>query len=296
MSAQDPSSIRAWLQRAEAHLVRNGVPNARRNAEWMLCYSLGWNMLDVYVRSTATLEGVCAHRYWEFVERRASREPLQYILQGTEFMSLPFEVRRGVFVPRPETELLVETTERHLRERPLHQPLRMLDLCAGSGIVGVSLARRVPNLEVVAVDIAPDATALTAANAARNGVDNRVAVIETDAFAFLEHADERFAAIVCNPPYIATRELAALPREVREHEPMRALDGGKDGLDFYRRVAPLLARRLHTNGFVVFEIGETQGRAVSALLRDAGLGAVEVAKDYAGCDRVVFANQGIENG
>lgn len=280
-------NVREWLQRAEAHLVSHGVPNARRNAEWMLCYSLGWNMLDVYVRSTAPLESDRAHRYWEFVERRASREPLQYILRGTEFMSLPFEVRRGVFVPRPETELLVEAAEARLRARPLHQSLRVLDLCSGSGIVGVSLAVRVPNLDVAAVDVSADAATLSAANAVRNGVEDRVRVVEADAVDFLERTDDRFAAIVCNPPYIATGELPALPREVREHEPMRALDGGRDGLDFYRRAAPLLARRLHTDGFVAFEIGESQGRAVSALLRDAGFGAVDVVKDYAGCDRVV---------
>lgn len=290
MTAQT-GNVREWLQRAEAHLVSHGVPNARRNAEWMLCYSLGWNMLDVYVRSTAALEGDRAHRYWEFVERRASREPLQYILQGTEFMSLPFEVRRGVFVPRPETELLVESAERHLRTRPLHQALRVLDLCSGSGIVGVSLAVRVPNLDVVAVDVSPEAVALTAANAVRNGVEDRVRVVEVDALDFLERSDDRFAGVVCNPPYIATGELSALPREVREHEPMRALDGGKDGLDFYRRVAPLLARRLHADGFVGFEIGDSQGRAVSMLLRDAGWLAVDVAKDYAGCDRVVTATK-----
>lgn len=284
-------NVREWLQRAETHLVSHGVPNARRNAEWMMCYSLGWNMLDVYVRSTVPLEGACAHRYWSFVERRASREPLQYILQGTEFMSLPFEVRRGVFVPRPETELLVEAAEALVRARPLHQPLRALDLCSGSGIVGVSLAYRVPNLDVVAVDASRDAVELTAANAARNGVVDRVLVVEADAFDYLERTDDRFAAVVCNPPYIATGELAALPREVREHEPVRALDGGPDGLDFYRKVAPLLARRLHADGVVAFEIGESQARAVSSLLRDAGFGGIEVTRDYAGCDRVVTATR-----
>jgi release factor glutamine methyltransferase len=196
-----------------------------------------------------------------------------------------------VFVPRPETVLLVESAVARLRPRPLHQPLCVLDLCSGSGIVGVSLACRVPNLDVVAVDVSPEAAALTAANAVRNGVEDRVRVVAADALDFLERSDDRFAAVVCNPPYIATGELSALPREVREHEPMRALDGGKDGLDFYRRVAPLLARRLHADGFVVFEIGDSQGRAVSALLRDAGWGDVKVAEDYAGCDRIVTATK-----
>ncbi len=286
---QTHGNIRDWVQRAETHLVNHGVPNARRNAEWMLCYSLGWNMLDVYVKSSAPLEGECAQRYWGIVERRANREPLQYILEGTEFMSLPFAIKRGVFVPRPETELLVEQAEARMRERPLHEPLKVLDLCSGSGIVGVSLAYRVANLDVIAVDAAAAAAELTAANAVRNAVSDRVNVVQGDAFEFLEKIDMRFSAIVCNPPYIATGELPALPREVREHEPMLALDGGADGLDFYRRVAPLLARRLHTNGFVMFEIGDTQAAAVSGLLRDAGFVADDVVKDYAGSDRVVTA-------
>lgn len=283
-------NVREWIQRAEAHLVSHGVPNARRNAEWMLCYSLGWNMLDVYVRSTSPLETNRARCYWEIVERRASREPLQYIVEGTEFMSLPFVVKRGVFVPRPETELLVELAEERLRERPLHQSLTIVDLCSGSGIVGVSLAYRVPNLDVVAVDASPAAVELTTANADRNTVPDRVRAMEADAFAFLEAIDHRFAAIVCNPPYIATGELSALPREVREHEPMLALDGGRDGLDFYRKAAPLLARRLHADGFVMFEIGDTQANAVTKLLRDAGFGTVDVAKDYSGSDRVVWGS------
>lgn len=282
-----PGNVREWLHYAEAHLVSHGVPNARRNAEWMMCHSLGWNMLDVYVRSTAPLEEEGARRYWEIVERRARREPLQYILQGTEFMSLPFEVRRGVFVPRPETELLVQLAEARLRAHPVHAPLSALDLCAGSGIVGVSLANRVPNLNVVAVDMSRDAVALTLANAARNGVADRVRVVEADAIAFAAGNEERFAGVVCNPPYISTGDLAALPREVREHEPALALDGGADGLDFYRRVAPLLARCLHEDGFVMFEIGNTQAAAVSALLREAGFADVDTAQDNAGHDRVV---------
>ncbi|HXV14790.1 MAG TPA: peptide chain release factor N(5)-glutamine methyltransferase [Candidatus Krumholzibacteria bacterium] len=291
MTAPRPENVREWLKHAESHLVSHGVPNARRNAEWMLCHSLGWSMLDVYVQSAAPIDNESARRYWEIVERRASREPLQYILQGTEFMSLPFEVRPGVFVPRPETEVLVERAEARLRARPLHEPLAVLDLCCGTGIVGVSLAYRVPNLDVVAVDASPEAVDLTAANANRNAVTDRVRPVQADGFDFLEHFEGRFAAVLCNPPYIPTAELAALPREVRDHEPMRALDGGADGLDFYRRVAPLLARRLHANGFVMFEIGDTQAAAVSALLQSAGFAGVGVDQDLAGCDRVVWANK-----
>jgi release factor glutamine methyltransferase len=147
-------------------------------------------------------------------------------------------------------------------------------------------------LTVVAVDAAREPVDLTAANAIHHGVTDRVSVVEASAHAFLESKrSSGFAGVVCNPPYIATGELTALPREVCEHEPMLALDGGPDGLDFYRKVVPLLARCLHANGFVMFEIGDTQAAPVSALLQDAGFNAVDVAKDYAGCDRVVTASR-----
>lgn len=280
-------TIRDLLQRAELRLVGNGVPNARRNAEWMLCHTLGWRMLDLYVQSAAELDPGTATTYWEMIDRRAAREPLQYILGTTEFMSLPFDVQPGVFVPRPDTEILVERAEERLRAHPLHEALCVLDLCCGSGIIGVSLAQRIANLAVVAVDVSRDAALLTARNATLNGVADRVDVVCADAFAHLADSPRRFTAILCNPPYIASGDLAGLPHEVRDHEPILALDGGRDGLDFYRRVIPGLAPRIVTGGFVMFEIGDTQGPAVSNLLRDGGFGTIEVLKDYAGRDRVV---------
>jgi len=281
-------TIAELLRRAETHLVSHDVPNARRNAEWMLCHSLGMRMLDLYVQSRESLDTARVEAYWELVDRRASREPLQYILGTTEFMSLPFEVRPGVFVPRPETELLVERADLMLRPWPLHQPLDVLDLCCGSGIIGVALAHRIPNLSVTSVDLSPEACALTARNAELNGARERVTVVEANAIEYLERTPRRFAAILCNPPYIESGDLAGLPREVREHEPMLALDGGRDGLDFYRRIIPLFPDHLLARGTCAFEIGDTQGAAVSAMLRGAGFATTEVVKDYSGRDRVVI--------
>jgi len=286
-----PSNIHELLSSAEAHLVEHGVPNARRNAEWMLCHTLGWSMLDLYVRSRTRLRDETFGAYWEFVERRARREPLQYILGGTEFMSLPFDVRPGVFVPRPDTEVLVERADRMLRAFPLHRALSVLDLCCGSGIIGVSLASRIANMTVTSVDLSAEAVELTAHNARKNAVYDRVRVARSDAFEFLGTSPARFAAILCNPPYIESGELAALPREIRDHEPTLALDGGRDGLDFYRRVIPMLPARLADDGFVMFEIGDTQGAAVSCLLHAAGFKRVDVIPDLSGRDRVVAARQ-----
>jgi release factor glutamine methyltransferase len=282
-------TIRELLNRAENHLIKNGVPNARRNAEWMLCASLGVSMLDLYVRSKESLAPDAVAGYWRRIERRASREPLQYILGSTEFMGLPFFARPGVFVPRPDTEVLVEHAEKKLRALALHEPALVLDLCCGSGVIGVSVAKRVPNAGVTAVDVSDAAVELTSDNAAHNGVSDRVRLVHDDAVEYLDSTADRFAAILCNPPYIASGELAGLPREVRDHEPMLALDGGADGLDFYRRAISRMVRCLLPGGFVMVEIGDDQGDAVSALFRDAGFTDVRVIKDLAGRDRVVVA-------
>lgn len=284
-------NIRELLRMAEQMLEAHHVPNARNNAFWMLCDLLGWKPVDVYAHHRTRLSDDLLDIYWDMIERRAGREPLQYIVGATEFMSLPFEARPGVFIPRPETEILVEHADRMLRAFPLHQPLSALDLCCGSGIIGVALANRIGNLEVTAVDVSADAVELTAQNARKNDVSGRVRVVQSDAFRYLEKWSEQFTAILCNPPYIETGDLARLPLEVREHEPMLALDGGADGLDFYRRVMPLLRPRLATGGMVMFEIGDTQADAVMEMLRGAGFAKVFVIQDLSGRDRVVAGRQ-----
>jgi release factor glutamine methyltransferase len=285
------NNIRELLRLAEQELESNGVPNAANNAAWMLCELVGWKMVEMYAHHRTRLSDDLLDIYWDMIERRAGREPLQYILGSTEFMSLPFEARPGVFIPRPETETLVEHADRMLRDLPLHQPLSALDLCCGSGIIGVSLAHRIGNLDVTAVDVSTDAVELTAQNARKNDVSERMRVVQSDAFRYLEKWSEQVTAILCNPPYIESGDLARLPREVREHEPMLALDGGSDGLDFYRRVVPLLRPRLGTGGFVMFEIGDTQADAVMEMLRGAGFAKVFVIQDLSGRDRVVTARQ-----
>ncbi len=285
-------TIKELIQRGESKLVENDVPNARRNAEWMLCAALGCTVLDLYTSSVPPAS-VAAARYWRYILRRAAREPLQHILGTTEFMSLPFVVRPGVFVPRPDTEVLVEKAERWLRARPLDEPLNLLDLCCGSGVIGVSLAHRVPNIQLYVADINAEAVDATRHNAGLNGVGGRVQGWTLDAAEFLatvsDGAPQRFAAITCNPPYIESGEIAALPPEVRDHEPIAALDGGADGLDAYRALVPLLSGRLADGGLVIFEIGDAQAQAVSGMLRNEGFGDIEVLQDLAGRDRAVAA-------
>jgi release factor glutamine methyltransferase len=291
----EPQTIRALLSRSEAVLVERGVLNARRNAEWILSQILGFNALELYTRSKSLPSKEHAHAFWEKIERRARREPLQYILGTTEFMSLPFQVPRGVFIPRPDTELLVETAEEQLRRGASGRRAEILDLCCGCGIIAVSLVRRLPGISAVAVDNSELAVQTTLRNAAINGVSGRFRCEKQDAVTYVgcDNGDPgRFSAILCNPPYIETSSLRRLPPEIRCHEPPEALDGGVDGLDFYRGIIPHLPRRLGPGGFVVFEIGEAQAGAVVALLGRVGLEEISVTQDYAGHDRVVRGLRG----
>lgn len=282
----DADLIRTLVDVGEKCLENTGVPNARNNAEWLMCHAAGCTRLDIYGCGVAEFPGDAGEKFMSYIERRLAREPLQYIVGSTEFMSLPFETRPGVFVPRPDTEVLVELAEDRLRAMPLSPVLRVLDLCCGSGVVGVSLARRVPNLEVHAVDLSRLAVETTSINARLNGVGDRVTVFNLSA---AEYPEEPFDAVVCNPPYIATEDIAELPPEVRGHEPVEALDGGADGLDFYLEIIPMLPRWLKPGGFAAFEIGDTQGPAVSALLQNAGFTETVVTPDLARRDRVVSA-------
>jgi release factor glutamine methyltransferase len=291
------ASIRELLKQGEDRLAERGVPNARRNVEWMLCHALSCRPLELHVRSGEPVGGAQLETYLRGVARRARREPLQHILAGTEFMSLPYDVRPGVFVPRPETETLVEETLALLRAAPLHEPLTVLDLGCGTGVIAVSLAHAIPNVQVFAVDENAEAVALTERNAGRNGVAGRVRAVRGEVEALLTGTagaatsgwPARFTTIVCNPPYIATAEIALLPPEVRDYDPRPALDGGPDGLDAYRAVVPLLRERLRPGGAVCFEIGSTQREAVAALLAAQGFEEIACVRDLAGRDRVVRA-------
>jgi release factor glutamine methyltransferase len=290
-------SIRALLHAGESHLVSNQVNNARRNAEWLLCGALDCSVLDLYVNAQDVAETDQATGYWEMIERRVKREPLQHILGSTEFLSLPFEVRPGVFVPRPETETLVEAAVTELRHQSAVDQLAVADLCCGSGIIGVCVAHQVLNARVTSVDINNDAITLTRENASLNGVDERVQTRREDVLQFMREgneAGERFAAVLCNPPYIESGQMSSLPPEVRDHDPHEALDGGGDGLDFYRSLIPMLPARMTPDGFVMVEIGDTQGNAVSALLARERFSDIKVIQDYTLRDRVVtgFVREG----
>lgn len=223
-------------------------------------------------------------RYEGLLARRLAGEPLQYLLGEWEFMGLPFAVGPGVLIPRQETELLAEGVIAALRGKG--SP-RLLDLCSGSGCVAVSAARFVPGCRAWALELSRPAFAYLEKNIAQSGCADSVFPVSGDALRPPEAISCRsYDAIDCNPPYLTRDEMRSLQPEVRR-EPPEALDGGPDGLDFYRALPGVCLPLLAPGGALLLEIGETQGEAVAALLRGAGFGDVAVKKDLEGRDRLV---------
>lgn len=213
-----------------------------------------------------------------FIERRSTHEPLQQITGWQEFMGLRFSVTEDVLVPRQDTETLVEEVMRYLRDG-----MEILDVCTGSGCILLSLLRYSNGCRGVGCDISEKALAVAGQNAKELGISAQF--IQSDLF---ESIEGRFEYIVSNPPYIRKDMIPTLMEEVRDHEPLIALDGGEDGLDFYRKITREATEHLYSGGMLFFEIGYNQGEAVKLLMEEEGYEEVTVSQDLAGLDRVVY--------
>lgn len=229
--------------------------------------------------------------YRKAIELRGSRIPLQHITGVQEFMGLEFKVNRHVLCPRQDTECLVEEVLRYL-----HDGNRILDMCTGSGCILLSLLHYSNHCSGIGADISEEALKVAFENAASIAAlkrpnpwdENTVKLIHSDLFS--EIGEEKFDIIVSNPPYIASAVIPTLMEEVREHEPMSALDGMEDGLFFYRKIVKESKKYLTQEGMLFFEIGYEQGQAVSEMMKEAGFQDVTVVKDFAGLDRVVYGS------
>ena len=261
------------------YLAEKGVENARLEAEWMLCAALGLDRVGLYVNFDKPLSDDELALFRGMVARRARREPLQYILGTQVFMDLEFDVTPAVLIPRRDTEVLV--AEAVKRAIPTG---RILDIGVGSGCIAVALARALPHAEVLGVEKSAEALALARHNAGKLGA--RVTLFEGS---LLEpFPGQRFDLIVANPPYIPTGDLDGLQPEVRDFEPRGALDGGADGLDFYRLIIPAAPEYLAPGGLLLLEVGIGQADAVQEMIEATGrFGGLFTARDTAGLDRVV---------
>jgi len=270
------------LKRTHAFLEKRGIPSPRLEAELLLGHALGLDRVKLYLEFDRPLREDELAAIRALVARRGRREPLYWILGTRGFHDIELLVHSGVLVPRPDTEALVEAV---LGQVPEHERVFIADVGCGTGAVGLALAHARPDARVYCIDIDQAALTNTRANVAALDLSARVAVLSGSMLAPIPpHRPVDW--VVSNPPYIASAELAELEPEVRDWEPRSALDGGADGLDFYRSFLPLASERARIG--VAVEIGHDQGLMVRQLFEAAGLTGVTVTQDLAGNDRVVL--------
>jgi len=248
--------------------------------ELILTYILRCRRADLLSKK-AKLTPEQKQQFEEYKARRQKGEPLQYILGSWEFHGLEFKVDPRVLVPRPETEVLVDLAIRKFKG------VEILDLGTGSGNIAITLANFLPYTKVTAVEISVDALVLAMDNAQRHGVEGRVELVNMDMTEYLAGCKNKFDLIISNPPYIPTGQMAQLPADVRQ-EPALALEGGKDGLKFYRDIIKYSPRLLTRDGCLMMEFGDGQAKALREMLQAAGFTDIEVHKDLAGRERVIY--------
>ena len=274
------------LQTATATLAAVGVEAPRVDAEWLLAHVLGCPRAELALRHSNKLTDAQQTEWDSLIAQRAERIPLQHLLGTAVFCGLEMEVNAHVLVPRPETELLAEQAWGFVSGLP--SPT-VLDFGTGSGCLAIVVAAHCPGARVMALDVSPEALAVARANAERHGVALHIEFHEVDGCKGLP-GEEAFDLVLSNPPYIPTGDLPALQTEVREHDPALALDGGADGLEFYRALSKLALSRLKPKGRLMLEVGDGQAEAVVALLAEAGWGECELLPDLNKVLRIVIAS------
>ena len=221
------------------------------------------------------------------IDKRKNSYPLQYILGEREFWGMDFKVSEGVLIPRQDTEILVEETLKKLKDNKHKSNLKGFEIGVGSGIISITLLKEIETLTMIGVDINDKAIELTKANALKHEVNDRLCILKSNLFEKI-NKENQFDFIISNPPYIETKVIDSLQEDIKQHEPKLALDGGEDGLDFYRAIIEQSKSYISPEGFIAFEIGYNQAEAVKKIFVENGYPNVTIAKDLAGFDRVVI--------
>jgi release factor glutamine methyltransferase len=276
------------IQRSAQFLAKRGVDSPRLQIELLLAHVLQMPRLKLYLNFDRRLTVDELERVRNLVKRRGQREPLQHILGSTSFCGLEIGVNPNVLIPRPETELLAERAWPFLNSRAAGGAASALDFGTGSGCLAIMLAMKCPAAKIYALDISPGALSVARENAGRHGVAERIQFFESDGFSVLP-ASTRFDLIAANPPYIPSADIHALQPEVRDYDPRVALDGGEDGLGFFRRLAAEAAAHLNRGGRMMLEFGDDQGDALRKLLTEHNWIVEAIESDYTARARILIA-------
>ncbi|MEK6540138.1 MAG: peptide chain release factor N(5)-glutamine methyltransferase [Deltaproteobacteria bacterium] len=323
--AEKNLTIKEVLSWAEGYLNGYGVADPKAETEYLLSHLLNCKRSGLYLNHDKSLAIDEFQRFMDWLNRRIAREPSQYIIGEQEFWGLEFKVTRDVLIPRPETEILVEeavktvrsqesevrsqNTKIHYSELRTPNSKLILDLCTGSGCIAISLAKEIPNSKVFAVDISEKALDVARENAERHGVAGRMTFLQGDLFeiphpslsplkgettevrgCLLEKL--KFDLIVSNPPYISKKMMKELQPEIKDYEPVTALYGGEDGLDFYSRIISESPAYLAERGNLILEMGYGQAEEIKKLIeQDKAFEHIDIKKDFAGIDRVIKAQR-----
>lgn len=294
--------VKEMLTMGEKQLMDSDIADATRDCKILYCYMMDIPFSKIILEYQEVLQDRLCDKYFELIDRRSKGEPVQYIMGSQEFMGLEFIVNENVLIPRQDTETLVEDALEIINTGTLRgedmdvkrKEWDILDLCTGSGAIGVSLARIANKVNVTCSDISEGAIKVAKENAQKHGVAKSVKFEQGDLFKpFSKHfRKQKFDMMISNPPYIKSSVIPTLQKEVCEHEPISALDGGESGLDFYERIVSGVGSHLRKSGVLLLEIGHDQGEAVSGLLsRNGEFTSIRVLKDLANRDRIVFAKK-----
>jgi release factor glutamine methyltransferase len=284
MAQELPYDPMELIREVSLELEDAGIPEAEREAELIVTHISGIDRVRLW-RDRPSLDPEDIKKIEQALERRVQREPIQYILGEVEFWGLSISVGPGVLIPRPETEMLGEEALKHIDRQAVRD---VLDLCTGSGCLALALAKELPVATVTGTDISETALDQAGRNAIINGIAN-IRFIHGYLFGPVE--GKRFDLIVSNPPYIPSDDIDILQPEVSQYEPREALDGGDDGLDFYRAILKEVPAHLRAGGYLLLELGIGQADAVAALAETAGLRILAIRKDLAGIERVLVARK-----
>lgn len=283
-------TVREALRTGTEMLKSANIEAPAVDAGVILCHILKCSNVYLYAHDDKVLSEVEARNFLKSIENRMEGMPVAYIIGHREFMSLDFKVTPFVLIPRPETEILVETVISYARQMQAgnsngYRHINILDIGTGSGCIAISLAYYLGDCRVTAVDISDKALEIAMDNACANGVKNKIIFIKSDCFSNIDESG-LFHVIVSNPPYISVQDMDCLQEEVKKYEPVSALNGGIDGLDFYRRIISDAPQYLHSNGMLAFEVGYNQAEKVSHLMEEH-FNSIRKIRDLSGIYRVV---------
>lgn len=267
------------------YFEKKGIESPRLNAELLLADILNCKRLDLYLKYDQPLTEDEINKYREYIARRAKREPLQYIIGKVDFFGLELKVNQSVLIPRPETEILVETI---INKEKNKDSLLILDIGTGSGNISIALAKNLFQSKIVAVDVSSEALKVAEENAIKHNVINQIELVRKNIFEDTNFYDLKFDIIVSNPPYVSINDYQSLQEEIIHYEPQIAITDNDDGLKFYKIISEIANKNLKTGGRIYLEIGAGKSEQIKNILTSSGFDNIQFVKDYQQINRIIY--------